>query len=51
MCDHKFTPIAPESATDDALIWKWCIRCGTLKLGENIFSPGDHQKHAIVADE
>jgi hypothetical protein len=50
-CSHEFTDIAPETSNEkDALIWEWCIRCGCLKLGEQIYSPGKHQKSTIVFD-
>jgi len=47
---HRFTAIAPEYPYPDAKIWQWCIRCGTLKLGSEKFSPGAHQKATIIAD-
>ena len=48
---HEFTPLALESDNEDALTWEWCIRCGALKLGHEIFSPGQQQKPVIVPDE
>jgi hypothetical protein len=49
--DHEFTALAPERGEDDALMWYWCLRCGALKLGDEIFSPGKHQQPTIVPDE
>ena len=55
-CRHTFTELAPETNLepcdrDDARMWKWCIRCGTLRLGSELFRPGSHQKKVVVADE
>ena len=40
---HVFTPLAPEitdsSDPADAETIKWCIRCGTLKIGESRTRP------------
>lgn len=51
--EHEYTPLAreesDETCDDDAETWEWCIRCGTLKLGEQIFEPGPHQKKTIQA--
>jgi len=47
---HKFAPIAEEMNQDGGLIWQWCIKCGRLKLGNEIFTYGSHQKNTIVAD-
>ena len=52
-CKHEFTRIAPEITEDDpddCAIWEWCIRCGVLKLDDQIFKSGPHQKLVIVAE-
>lgn len=53
---HIWTPIAPETNNAeiqeyDGDIWHWCIRCGRLKLDDQIFTPGTHQKETIVPDK
>lgn len=48
MANHVFAKIAPE-ANDEELsaryleVWKWCIRCGVLKLGREYFVQGPNQ--------
>lgn len=49
--EHEFFDIAPEAGDEDGLMWEWCIRCGRLKLGGEIFTPGPTQSPTIVADE
>ena len=49
-CEHRFTTIAPEGR-NSVRTWQWCIRCGCLKLGREVFSPGEHQKATIKADK
>ena len=46
---HKWTPIAPDGNDYDPQVWRWCIRCGVLRLGRLFFLPGDHQQETIVA--
>jgi hypothetical protein len=54
---HNWTPIAPESNaaldhsadSDVIFIWKWCTRCGSLRLGTEVFHPGKNQKKTIVS--
>jgi hypothetical protein len=57
---HVWTRIALETTMDDPSgdtivaadhVWKWCIRCGKLKLGKEIFTFSPHQKKAVVADK
>ena len=48
---HHFTNIAPETGEPGCAIWKWCIRCGCLRLYHMTFSPGPHQKPIIEADK
>ena len=55
-CAHEFTEVAREGCDADGAagstvtIWAWCMRCGTLRLGNDTFSPGPHQKPALVKD-
>jgi len=54
--EHSFTNIAPEVSfselsSEDSIIWKWCIRCGSLSLDGMIFLPGLHQRLAIVCEQ
>jgi hypothetical protein len=42
---HLFTPIAPTA--EGGPVWHWCIRCGCLRLGKEIFAPGPHQ-HMVI---
>jgi hypothetical protein len=47
---HVFTPIATEEGDEHELVrsvWLWCIRCGCLKLGSEVFPPGSGQKMTI----
>lgn len=50
---HIFTSIAPEDADDISSkykeTWKWCIRCGILKLGHKYFRQGSEQKKNLKA--
>jgi hypothetical protein len=53
-CKHKFTGIAPQAGCEyDVVegepIWEWCIRCGCLRLGRQIFRPGPKQKMTILS--
>lgn len=48
---HSFTPIAPEGGDEGGEVWKWCFRCGALRLGSEIFIPGTHQKKTIVSEK
>lgn len=50
-CLHEWTPLAPEMGSEPHEIWEWCIRCGWLRLGTQVFRPGEHQKVAIIAEE
>lgn len=45
----EFTVIAPEIG-DNPETWRWCIRCGMLKLGKDVFVPGPHQKKEIISE-
>ena len=49
---HLFTAIAAEAGFDspERLMWKWCIYCGSLRLGKNIYKPGVHQ-HMVIQPE
>lgn len=47
---HEWTPISPELGDEPRETWYWCIRCGRLKLGKMIFTPGPHQRKTIVED-
>ena len=50
MKNHKWTSIAPEACNELGYpeeIWKWCIKCGALKLGKEIFLPGPRQDSTI----
>lgn len=52
-CKHEWTVVAPEYDPESfdpetAEIWSWCIRCGALSLGNQVFTPGPHQKHKLV---
>jgi hypothetical protein len=53
--EHEWTFIAPEVGEPPFAVWLWCIRCGSLKLGDEkhdpIFTPGRHQKSTIVEDK
>ena len=54
MARHQFTPLAPEAneandPPESLETWKWCIRCGALRLGQWIYRPGPKQKLVIVA--
>jgi hypothetical protein len=52
MKTHKWTPIASEACEnfdEPGCVWFWCIRCGILKLGDEIFKPGPKQKMTIVS--
>lgn len=47
---HVFTSIAPEDADISDKYkdtWKWCIRCGVLRLGQKYFRPSPYQKRTI----
>ena len=52
---HAWEPIAQESdeygISSNPKTWLWCIRCGCLKLGSQVFAPGKHQKKTIVPME
>lgn len=49
---HIFTPICPEPGrTHDDGMWKWCLRCGALKIGKETFLPGPHQKMTIISEK
>jgi hypothetical protein len=51
---HVWTPIAPEfspCAEKEAETWKWCIRCGWLRLGKQFYKPGKHQKMIIIEEK
>jgi hypothetical protein len=49
---HNWTEIAPElSDDDDGEVWEWCIRCGALKLGSEIFYSGKDQKKVIESSK
>jgi len=45
---HVWTPVALEEGEGPRLMWHWCIRCGALKLGYQIFAPGLKQKKAVL---
>jgi len=47
---HEWAPIAPEIGDEPRETWKWCIRCGRMKLGKGVFTPGPHQKKTIKED-
>lgn len=51
---HEWTPLAreetPGDVEHDGQLWSWCIKCGRLKLGRMIFTPGPHQRKTIVED-
>ena len=50
--EHTFTEIAMENTEEeDPKTWSWCIRCGVLKLGPEIFTPGPTQTEVLTADE
>lgn len=50
MKQHVWTEIAPEANADgEGEIWKWCIRCGALKLDGMVFLPGPKQKLVMEA--
>lgn len=41
MKEHKWHTIAPEHTYDeDPAIWKWCIDCGAMNLGTDVFYTG-----------
>lgn len=40
---HSFTPITNTG-------WRWCIRCGRLRAGNSVFTPGPHQVRSIKPD-
>ena len=48
---HEWTPIAPETGDEPRETWKWCIRCGRLKLGKMVFTPGPRQKKTVKEDK
>lgn len=52
---HAFTELAPEVTDtgdpEDAEMFRWCIRCGALKLGSRTFFPGPAQKKYLVEEE
>jgi hypothetical protein len=54
---HTWTPIAPALYAADGMfadkkdVWVWCIRCGCLRLGKQLFAPGSHQHMVIIAEE
>ena len=48
---HILTPIAREEGAEPRETWKWCIRCGALVLGEQVFHPGARQRKCIDAQE
>jgi len=49
---HRFAALAPEYSVDSSLqeIWKWCTRCGCLKLGRDVFSPSERQRAVLISD-
>ena len=53
-CIHEWTPIAqdrePDGYDPDPPVWQWCIRCGRLKLGSQVFSPGPNQLSTPLPD-
>lgn len=46
---HVWAPIAPETGDEPCETWKWCIRCGALKLGNVIFEYGPHQGTTLIS--
>lgn len=47
---HEWTPVAPEEIhriQEKVRVWKWCIRCGALKLGNELFYAGEKQTLVI----
>ena len=54
-CKHKLTNIAPEYSEDggwpSGVMWRWCIRCGALKLGAQVYLPGPHQNDELGISE
>ena len=49
---HVFTLIAPEpGCIDGDGMWKWCIKCGALKLGKETFLPGPRQKMVLLQEK
>jgi hypothetical protein len=46
---HVWAPIAPETGEEPCKIWKWCIRCGALELGNSIFEHGTHQGTTLIS--
>ena len=58
VCDHEFAEIAMETTDDGVafgeadgrLPWEWCIRCGILRLGRDLYRPGPHQSKAITSN-
>lgn len=56
MPNHVFTSLAPEDNIDGESsshleTWKWCIRCGILRLGRKYFKHSKTQKLIIEAED
>ncbi len=63
MADHEFAIIAPaiksgeydydkpdDSDDEPWPTWQWCIRCGMLRLNNDLFPPGPNQTRTLIPD-
>lgn len=47
ICTHEYTTLLSDEME---LEWEWCIRCGCIRHAGQSFTPGKHQREAIVPD-
>ncbi len=50
VCTWGNIALEDTDSNGTAEVWQWCIRCGKLKLGAEIFTPGTHQDKTFVSD-